>query len=214
FPGQYYDQETGLFYNGFRDYDPKIGRYSESDPIGLKGGSNTYAYVRNNPMRYADPLGLLTVTFGRSISFAGGEITAGWAVSFPDPFTGGKWDAGPFGEAAINPSTINQETGQYDSTELSIFDLIFKSTWQVGAQGGSVCDLNGKGGEAGITMPITFIPGTNIPNPIGPTIGLNATSDENNNFSGISAELGTGGTGIHGYSTFGKAFSINESISK
>jgi RHS repeat-associated protein len=58
FPGQIFDGQAGLQQNGFRDYDPAIGRYAESDPIGLFGETNTYAYVTSNPMILADPFGL------------------------------------------------------------------------------------------------------------------------------------------------------------
>ena len=59
FPGQYYDAETGKNYNYFRDYDPSIGRYIESDPIGLRGGLNTYSYVTANPLSLFDAQGLV-----------------------------------------------------------------------------------------------------------------------------------------------------------
>ena len=62
FPGQYYDAETGLSYNYFRDYEAGTGRYVESDPIGLGDGSNTYAYVRSRPLKLRDPFGLTSIT--------------------------------------------------------------------------------------------------------------------------------------------------------
>ncbi len=57
-PGQYADAETGTHYNYLRDYDPATGRYLTSDPIGLAGGVNGYAYVGANPVGAIDPLGL------------------------------------------------------------------------------------------------------------------------------------------------------------
>ncbi|EPI9289998.1 RHS repeat-associated core domain-containing protein, partial [Shigella flexneri] len=57
YQGQYLDRETGLHYNLHRYYDPDVGRFMVTDPIGLRGGLNLYSYAPN-PLKYADPLGL------------------------------------------------------------------------------------------------------------------------------------------------------------
>jgi RHS repeat-associated protein len=57
FPGQNFDRETNLAYNWRRDYDSSVGRYIESDPIGLGGGLNTFLYVRADPLRLVDLTG-------------------------------------------------------------------------------------------------------------------------------------------------------------
>ena len=61
-PGQYFDAETGLSYNYFRDYDPAVGAYVESDSVGQKGGPSTYAYAAGAPSDFADPYGLMSIT--------------------------------------------------------------------------------------------------------------------------------------------------------
>lgn len=62
FPGQYYDQGTGQFYNHNRFYNPELGRYMEPDPIGLEGGLNPYTYAGNNPVMNTDSSGLVLET--------------------------------------------------------------------------------------------------------------------------------------------------------
>ncbi|PIJ45284.1 RHS repeat-associated core domain-containing protein [Tatumella sp. OPLPL6] len=70
FQGQYLDRETGLHYNLFRYYDPVARRFTQPDPIGLRGGINTYQYAPN-ALAWVDPLGLKacgTTKFYRSMS--------------------------------------------------------------------------------------------------------------------------------------------------
>ncbi|SIP72418.1 Complete genome; segment 11/17 [Xenorhabdus innexi] len=60
FAGQYEDEESGLYYNRFRYYNPDTAQYISPDPIGLAGGFNPYSYV-HNPTNFIDPLGLEVV---------------------------------------------------------------------------------------------------------------------------------------------------------
>ncbi|EXC36579.1 hypothetical protein L484_000209 [Morus notabilis] len=75
FPGQIYDAQTQLSYNYYRDYNPDTGRYVESDPIGLKGGLNTYSYVQE--LAVGGPIGAIV---GGAIGFGIGAwgANAAW----------------------------------------------------------------------------------------------------------------------------------------
>ena len=89
FPGQYFDSETNLHYNHFRYYDPQLGRYITSDPVGLRGGLSTYLYTMANPTGSVDPLGLVKTYIIIVGSLTGGAGISGEAgvIRLIDPCT-------------------------------------------------------------------------------------------------------------------------------
>ena len=91
-PGQYHDAETGLYQNWYRDYDPAVGRYLQSDPIGLLAGAGTYLYASANPMRSIDPMGLADVYVWYPSTDASGVSSWGHAsLSLDDRTTHISW---------------------------------------------------------------------------------------------------------------------------
>lgn len=62
-PGQYYDAESGLHQNLYRNYDPEVGHYLEPDPLGPIASNDVFGYANQNPRQYIDPLGLLMFVF-------------------------------------------------------------------------------------------------------------------------------------------------------
>jgi len=114
FSGQYFDQETGLHYNWHRYYDPVLGRYITSDPLGLYNGPNTYGYVHQNPLSYIDPDGRIAINIGvgvltglfsgavNTMANAGNECVSLWdsfSAGFAGGFVGGF--VGSFGLPAV-----------------------------------------------------------------------------------------------------------------
>ncbi|WP_154119362.1 RHS repeat-associated core domain-containing protein [Vibrio parahaemolyticus] len=126
FPGQYYDAETGLHYNWHRYYDPALGRYLQSDRLGLFDGVDTYGYVRANPLRLIDPTGeygLAGAAYGLISGGIGGYISGGWQGALAGAGTGalvgfvnifGAHSAGAAAGAGI-ASLLGQSAGLYVS---------------------------------------------------------------------------------------------------
>lgn len=111
FPGQLYDSHAGLIQNYFRDYDPAIGRYVESDPIGLSGGPNSYGYVSSDPTEFIDPLGLMQIVICRDTGTATVYDDSGKAIFDEPTVTGcegtetplGRYRAGDWIKDKTNP---------------------------------------------------------------------------------------------------------------
>lgn len=114
FPGQYYDEETGRHYDYFRDYDPSTGRYIESDPIGLGGGLNTYAYVRSNPLILMDAYGLKDI-YIYEYGYGSGPAEYGAVAYVVDDYgktVGGGYLASTYPSDPSSCATI--ASGEYD----------------------------------------------------------------------------------------------------
>jgi RHS repeat-associated protein len=103
FPGQYYDAETGTHYNYFRDYDPFIGRYAESDPAGLRAGPNAFAYVNGRPISLFDPYGL--ASSGTWIDPPAFNFQNGWVDWGSIAFTAPTWSW--WGKIGVVQANVN-----------------------------------------------------------------------------------------------------------
>ena len=153
FLGEHYDAETGLHYNYFRDYDPATGRYIQSDPIGLEGGVNTYAYVGGNPLSYVDLFGLSKLIFNPSVGslsvVTGGGETVGQypASNNAQRSSRGPLASGSYGYRYHVPHRGETSNGKYGSNGNFVFNVPGCSGCGVHSGRANSCDLAGRCGS-------------------------------------------------------------------
>jgi RHS repeat-associated protein len=129
FPGQYFDRETNNHYNLYRDYSPDTGRYIESDPIGLRGGLNSYSYAGSSPVTRIDPKGLIEIEYIESINMIYvyddfGEYM--FACKAGNNVTGqskGPWPMGFNDYSYYKPHPESGPIGPYGSHGILLFDV-------------------------------------------------------------------------------------------
>ncbi|NYI03482.1 DUF6531 domain-containing protein [Allostreptomyces psammosilenae] len=125
FPGQYFDAETGCYYNLARHYDPEAARYLGPDPLGLWPAPDHHAYVPN-PTAWADPLGLQRCTtipddvmehvlhgnFNADGEFGGWHLYPG---ATPEEYPEGRYIRGNLIENTDGTWSVRGEVGAYDA---------------------------------------------------------------------------------------------------
>jgi RHS repeat-associated protein len=129
FPGQYYDAETWTWNNGYRDYVSGFGRYLESDPIGIRGGVDPYAYVGDNPITGFDTFGLQDESVNKQQAENGvqGVVNEAGAILIPDRAgaisdIGGSLAGGAVAMGSVYHSLAQQDYRDYTGPEGGIHD--------------------------------------------------------------------------------------------
>ncbi|WP_411885855.1 Ig-like domain repeat protein [Polaromonas sp. YR568] len=191
-PGQVFDAESGLFQNWNREYNPRIGRYMQSDPIGLAGGINTFAYVAGNPLSKTDPRGLWTFQLGFSVS----------GSAIPAPFGLGAYGQAGVGFAIDGNGNVAGYWTLGGGGALGTPGIVagIQGTW---SNGDTVCDLRGDATNVGLNAAggwggtvDTFGGSGSRGQPVG---GLGVT------IGGGAGVAGYGGVSRTGVTLFGKS---------
>jgi RHS repeat-associated protein len=144
FPGQYYDVESGLNYNVNRDYEPATGRYIQSDPVGLLGGSTTFSYASASPLAWIDPLGLYCLKEWQIRGIAGaavGGIVGGLAGSETGPGAALTAAAGALVNGAagvVDGLTSGEASGAYTASVGSMAGATSKADFVGGLPGAAI----------------------------------------------------------------------------